>query len=508
MRRWPRIGAAPGIALTVCAWTWLAGEPAALAAPMPAAVTEAEAPDAEDEGGSDADFDFGPEPAATTPQAAPPPPPPRRWALTGIVRSEEALWAERIGDNPFAKARQSLDLAFGYKWSSVRLLASLHGEWDAAYLVERSSYDEATLDTYETLTQIRETYVATSLGPVELTVGRQIVAFGEGDALSPLDLCNPRDLREPGLADLVDVRVPVLATRIGYFRRNHRFELMWVHEAHFGFRVPPMGPFSPLPAALDEASGPLGVDALALLAGKELRYAHRQDAFAWENQQFLLRWVRRGEGIDLGVVAGSVLDQQGVIRGLDMTALALPASKRIDVPLDHLRYEVVGTTGAWAVGSVLLKWELAMQRGRPISTLDSSAAIPVLGSTRSDAVDAMIGVTWRGISNTTLGLEVGKTTLLSSVPDMLFPVDAPIAVLRAQHSALRERLELTGVAMAFGETAQYGWLARAEASYLLRDGLRAGLGYVTYQPGDEFGPFAGLDRHDRAMARVRWDFAL
>ncbi len=459
-----------------------------------------------DEGGESDEFDFGSEPAAVTPTAAPAPAAARRWALTGILRSDEALWSERFGDNPFAKARQSLDLAFSYKHERWRMMASVHGEYDAAYLVERDTYDDATLGTYESLTQIRDTYVAGSLGPFELTVGRQIVAFGEGDALSPLDLANPRDLREPGLADLVDVRVPVLATRLGFFHGAHRLEAMWIHEANFGFRVPPMGPFSPLPAALS-GSVP-GIDVGALLADRQLRYAHVQKTFSLGTQQLLLRWVHRDEGVDLGVVAGSVLDQQGVVRNLDMAALAAGGDAPIDVPLDHLRYEILGTTGAWVSGALLLKWELALTRRRPIGTLRDDGPIPVLGAARSATVETMVGLTWRGLPQTTLGLEFARTTLLEPVADMLFPVDAPMAVLRAQRTALRERLELQAVGMVFGLTAQYGWLARAEASYALRDGLRAGVGYVTYQPGEEFGPFAGLDRHDRLMARLRWDFAL
>ena len=120
----------------------------------------------------------------------------------------------------------------------------------------------------------------------------------------------------------------------------------------------------------------------------------------------------------------------------------------------------------------------------------------------------MIGLTWRGLSNTTLGLEIDKATLLAAPTAMLIPVYATQIVVRAQHSAFQERLDLLGVASAFGLTAQYGWLARAEATWLLREGLRIGLGYVTYQPGSKLCPFAGLDQHDRVYARLRWDLAL
>ncbi|MDP6945441.1 MAG: hypothetical protein QF464_14935, partial [Myxococcota bacterium] len=90
------------------------------------------------------------------------------------------------------------------------------------------SYDTATLETYEWLVNTREVQLAASLGDFEVTVGRQIVAWGEGDMLSPIDVVNPRDMREPGQSDLADVRLPVLASRVGYFTGAHRFELMIV----------------------------------------------------------------------------------------------------------------------------------------------------------------------------------------------------------------------------------------------------------------------------------------
>ena len=57
-----------------------------------------------------------------------------------------------------------------------------------------------------------------------------------------------------------------------------------------------------------------------------------------------------------------------------------------------------------------------------------------------------------------------------------------------------------------GWTAKGGWLFRGEASYEILDGLKTGLGYVTYQPGDDFGLFYGLHDHDRLFTWLRWDF--
>ncbi len=204
--------------------------------------------DEEEDPGADDAFSFGEEDNQDSP-AAPvtKPPPPSAWSLTGFLRSDWALWTERLDSTPLAKGRQSVDLALGFKKGIVRVLLTLHGEYDLAYLVDRGSHDEPTREAYEWQVNTREALVALSLGEFELTLGRQIVAWGEGDALSPLDVVNPRDMREPGLADLDDIRLPVLASRVGWFRGPHRVEVMMIHESDFGYRPSPTHPTAPSP---------------------------------------------------------------------------------------------------------------------------------------------------------------------------------------------------------------------------------------------------------------------
>lgn len=480
------------------------------------------------------------EPAATVTETVAPPSP---WSLTGSLRSDWGMWTERVGassgssqagspglslqggdDNPFAKGRQNLDLQLGYKHGPWRLQAAVHGEWDAAYRYRTDDYDQPTRDAYGQLLQVRETFVALSLGSVDVTVGRQIVAWGEGDGMSVVDVVNPRDNREPGLADLEDIRVPVLASRVGWFTTtangDHRVEAMVIHETCntlwrencFGLRGPPMGPFSPLPALFSTgdsgtAGAPPGVDVGALLSKKQLRFAHDQRELAWANQQWLLRWVYKGAGIDLGLYAASVLDQQGVITKVNFFSLLDDSTTTLDFTLQHLRYELLGTSGATAMGDFLLKWELAYNRRRPFNTGDMAAIPPVLTYRRSDTVQAMVSVTWRGIRDTVIGFEGSKTALLDSVPGLLFPADAPTLSLRAQHTTWGDRLHVTAVAIAMGLRGQFGWLARGDVTWDIRDALRVTASYVTYQPGTSFGPFAGLTQHDRLGLRLKWDFS-
>lgn len=433
-----------------------------------------------------------------------PPPPPRNASLTGFVRYDLGLWAERNDRRPFAKDRISLDLAFRYRSDAWRVVAEIHGEYDAAYLAERDRFDEPTLEVYEARILSGEQYVATGLGPVEITLGRQIVAWGEGDVLSPLDVVNPRDLREPGLADLDDLRLGVLATRVGWFDGPHRVEAMAVHEAYFGERPPPLGEFSPLRAYA------LGDPLVANLLGERtVEWRHDRDRFDPAATQAFARWVYKGPGLDVGLYGAWALDQQGVVR---LPPIAALLEDRVALELHHDRYGLVGHSGATTLGDWIVKWEAAATLDRAYNTGDPDAGLTpdALGDGEATLFTGMVGLTYAGIADTTLALEAQAGVFADRPDDLLFPADAPAFSVRAVRQAMRQKLRLLATATVFGATAEHGWLLRAEATYALSDAGSLTAGYVHFGPGEEgeFGPFYGFDEHDRAFLRLRWDFDL
>ncbi|MDJ0762480.1 MAG: hypothetical protein QNJ97_05770 [Myxococcota bacterium] len=425
---------------------------------------------------------------------------PSRWRLGGFFRTEWALWTERFEDNPFAKGRQNLDLVLRYKGEILRLVVSGHGEYDVAYLYQRDSYDQPTLDAYEWLLDVRESYLAVTFGEVELSIGRQIVVWGEGDMVSLVDVASPRDLREPGLADLDDLRLPVLSTRIGLFVGYHRIEALVIHESNFGYRPPPFGLFSPLPAFLPD-------DVVEFLSTTPVWYKHKQALFSLNTQQVLLRWGYKGPGIDLALYVASVLDQQGVIE-LDYQALlsGIIIDRSTDIVLNHHRYIMVGHSGAWPVDSWLFKWEISAEKDRNYNTGDQEAVQPELSDEQAASIGGLLGITYSGLKDTMLFLEIKKSWLLEDLPDVLFPVEEPSIALRYTHDVLDGDMTLALAGILFGWNAQHGWLARATVSYTILDGLKAGLGFITYQPGIEVGMLSGAKRHDRVWAKLRWDF--
>jgi len=433
-------------------------------------------------------FDF--EEPAEEPADAPVSTAPGALSAGSTLRSDWHLWTER-SDTPLAKARQTIDPWVRYQrdWLLVRLGA--RAEYDAAYLVDRDRYDDATLDAYEWLVDIRETYVAASGANARAVVGRQIANWGQADLSSILDLTNPRDYREPGLADLEDIRVPTLATLLEYARGAHRVQAFFVHEARFGFRSPPLGPFGLL-LAVDDIE--------ALVEDRILRWNDSPERFTLSGQQAVGRWQLAAHGIDLSVVVASILDRPGVF--------AVPTSLAgddIEVPIDHPRYHVIGTSGALPLSSWILRWEASAELERSVNTHPTTVTLDVARATLLRALGA---VSYSGIDDLTLAVELSAGRFLDEPDDLLFPVQAPVLAARAQWLAWHGDLELLGIAYVNGIEAELGWITRTQASYRLRDGLRATVGFAHFHPGSELSPLAGFGTHDRAFAQLRWDFVV
>jgi len=432
----------------------------------------------------------------------------------GFLRSRVGLWAERFDDNPLAKARQSADVDVRYQWRGqagdtavgLRLVGAVHLEYDAAYLIDRERFDEATLDAYESQIIGGETFAALSLGPLELTAGRQIVAWGHGNLLSPVDVVNPRDNREPGLSDLDDIRLAVLATRAGLFLGAHRLEAMVVHESFFGLRPAPLSEFSPLRAMITEDP-----TIAPIIEGRTLRYSSVPDRFATGASQYFGRWSYNGS-VDLSFYAASVLDKQGVTT---LPAGANRVDNTITIPLYHPRYTLVGHSGAMPAGNFVVRWEAAAELDRPFLGTDVANETFNLEILERDQVIGMLGFTYAGIDNGQIDIEAQQAYVFDN-PDrdgtslqLLVPAEQPYFAAQYTQSFLRETLRITVVGTVFGATTFLGALGRAEISYDVRDDWQLGLGYVTYLPAKEtIGPLYGLTTHDRIFASLRYDFLL
>jgi hypothetical protein len=436
------------------------------------------------------------------------------WHLSGSVGVQSALRLERQDADRLGKLRLvfaprlEFGHAFAHSSTSLQLVLSARAEADFAYLLRPDAYDGPTMQLYGSQLIVGTSFVRVASSHFELAFGSQIVNFGQAEVLSLLDVVNPRDLREPLFADLEDLRLAVLMTRVGFSLDRLRAELILVHEPYFGLIAPPAGEFSPLRKLLLEIPG-VG----PVLAQHELYYQHvpGRDPTQFDAIQAHLRVSLRLSRADLSLQASSLLDSFGVPGLPTLDQLLQP---RIDLPTYHPRYVLLGQAGALSLGAFLLRWELGCELERTLIVQRKGSLLPDWSSERLNTLRGLLGFTYVPSARTNLGIELLQSVVLDNpgrrAPgdhELLFPVEALQLALRLSHTFLRERATFTLVLLCIGVSEWNAFAGRAELSYAILDDLRLALGAVSYQPSSHFGPFYGFERNDRVYLNLRWSFA-
>lgn len=132
------------------------------------------------------------------------------------------------------RPEMQLDLSarFSKSWQAF---VSGKGSYDFAYEIRgRDEFTEPVLDNYEKELELREAYVLGSLSDnLDIKAGRQIVVWGKSDNIRVTDVLNPLDMREPGLTDIEDLRLPVTMTRLDYYIGKLSLTGIALHEIRF-----------------------------------------------------------------------------------------------------------------------------------------------------------------------------------------------------------------------------------------------------------------------------------
>lgn len=157
------------------------------------------------------------------PMPPPPPPPvPDRIQVLGWARSETAYGFHKQSDDVLAapynkvESREQLFLAARYQRGKQY-------EATASGLLEFDVFDHRT--AYQTT--VREMYVGGIWDGFALRIGNQRIAWGKGDAISPNDVVNPRDLRDPLLTDTELRRIPTFLVRADIESGAHALQLLF-----------------------------------------------------------------------------------------------------------------------------------------------------------------------------------------------------------------------------------------------------------------------------------------
>jgi hypothetical protein len=424
---------------------------------------------------------------------------------------QSAVRLESDQPSRLAKLRQVFEPRI--EWQSgrasgwqLRAVASLRTEADFAVLLNLDAYPRPDAKIYGWQVLPRESYVALGFTSFELRFGEQIVNLGQGETLSVLDVVNPRDLREPLLADPAELRMPALMTRFMGTLGAFRAEAIVVHEPYFGLVAPPLGEFSPFRKLLLESPG-----VNRALAGRTLSTEHipgrALTEFAATQAHGRIVWT--GPDIDLAIMASNLLDPLGVP--------ALPPGAAFDstdiaFPVLHPRYTLVGHSGAFTAGSFLFRWELAYERDRSIALRARNEPLPRFSSVKRSGVRGLLGITFVPSIATNAGLELVQGYIFDnpnrspgSPRELLFQLEALQVALRFSQRFLRDRASISALWVRIGAIDLNAWAGRLELSYTPFERVELTVGCVTYQPTEQFGFFYGFTRHDRIFADLRWE---
>ncbi len=371
------------------------------------------------------------------------------------------------------KLRLYLQLEYQYDLtSSISFFVDGKAFRDLAYqFLDREEYSEEYLKAYEQETELRETFLSTSLGPnIDVKFGRQIKVWGKADLLSVVDVLNPTDNREPGLIDIDDSRLPVTMTQIDYYTGAWNLNLVLIHEIRFG-KSPEFG--SEFYFA-DAESSPEEIPT-------ETEYG------AALNGHFT--------GWDLSFYAASVYNDQGRADGSFQPSLGVFPDRVI-----HDRLQLLGTAFSTVTGSWIVRGEIADVQGLRFTNFSKTFS-------RQDHV---FGVEYSGISDGALSFELAWEWIrefestLEEAPNEQEQSTVTTAI-RFQQDFLNQTLSFNVIAFQFGEFGSSGSSQRIGLDYDWADGLNVGGGILLYHEGDT-SYSKRIANNDRLFAGLKYSF--
>ena len=346
------------------------------------------------------------------------------------------------------------------------------GFYDAVYSIQgRSNYTEKLLNEYEEELELTEAWAQTSLGEhLDVKMGRQIVVWGKSDNIRVTDILNPLDLRQPGMLDIRDLRLPVAMTKFDYYVGNWNVSPVVVHEPRFNKTPVFNGEFFPGDRPLPPVSEP---------------------SVSMANQQYGAAVNGVFSGWDLSIYAASVFDDRAHV-GRDLSG---------DPVRQHSRVTMFGFAADVALGNWLFKTEAAYLDGLEFSNPANKDF---------SRLDVLFGLEYSGFTETIIAVELANRHIfdfdarLAELPDGQ-QEDLVQSVIRLTQDFMHDTLHLTMLLSSYGIFGEDGAFQRYQLEYDVYDDIMVKGGMVFYQSGD-FQPFQDIDDNDRIFLEMEYRF--
>lgn len=372
------------------------------------------------------------------------------------------------------KADLELDLDLPKSW---QIFVRGSGFYDFAYrLKDRDDFNDDILDEYESEIELRETYLQGTLLPnLDVKLGRQIVNWSRADNIRVLDVLNPLDMREPGMVDIEDLRLPAAMSRLDYLLGKWTLTGIAIHEIRMTKEPVPGSEFYPQVIALPEKE-------------PETKLKNTEFGAALSGYNLL-------RGVDASFHFARVFNDQFHV-GVDQTG---------NLERQYALITMIGGSVAVVKESWLFKIELAYFD-------DLKFLVPTgllqFGTVEKSRIDALAGIEYSGFTNVTISVDAVNRHLLDYDDALeINQVDEDDFqwMIMYQQDFKREMLHLAIVGSLLGLEGEKGASERVSLEYDWSDYLSMMGGVVLYQGGDN--PlYEEAEDNDRLYLEVKYSF--
>ncbi len=361
---------------------------------------------------------------------------------------------------------------------------TLWGYYDAIFDIQgQDEYTDEVIDTHAYNLELRDTYIQGNLTRnMDLKVGRQIVVWGKSDNLRVCDVLNPLYLRELGMTDIRDLRLPVTMARVDYYWSNWNVSGMAIPEIRFNDMPVYGGDYYFQDASLPQEEVP-------------------EDGI--ENMEYAVALNGIFSGWDIAFYYADIYDDAPYLylESVDLVTPGPPPIYQPNLVLKHARLDMFGAAWNMALGNWLIKTETAYFQGLMyFNTPDETYA----------RTDIMFGIEYSGFRDMTISVEV-LNRHLHDYDEALEELPTAVEENEAQYAArltkdwLHETLTLTLLASAYGVDFLSGSFERIALAYDLTDNFMVNGGLVLYQSGDK-PEFEDIGDSDRIFLELKYSF--
>jgi hypothetical protein len=366
-----------------------------------------------------------------------------------------------------------LDLKLSDSWKAFISGSDSH---DFIYRIHgRDQYTSEILDDYESEVDLREAYVRGKiLKNLDIKAGRQIVVWGKSDNIRLTDVLNPLEMREPGLTDLEDIRLPVAMTKLDFYYGKWGVSGIAIHEHRYNNNPVFGSDFYPYPMPPPDEQKPS---------------AHP------DNTEYALAVNGIFSGWDISFYYADFYNDEAHLELLPNPAL------------HHARVYMLGSAVNIARGNWLYKVEGAYFDGIRVSDM-LIGMMPVFNTREYSRIDFLAGVEYSGFRDTTVSVEAAnrfftdfdRNLELSGERENQFQ-----GAVRISRDFLNETLNLTFLALWYGLDGDDGALFRITGEYDLTDDIEIICGIVDYNAGDLLA-FSRIGNNDRIYVNIKYSF--